>query len=162
LLGCPIFGRHGEWALVATGREQQGGGDQQDENMWSWFHGGDVNTEANLEERDFLALADAELTRMESALEQLSNADTVSFDFELKPGGIIEIVLEDGSKIIVNRHAAAQEIWVAARSGGFHFKPPAGSVTAWTGTRDGLGLADVLSRCMSEQAGMPVSLVWQA
>jgi len=130
--------------------------------MWSWFHGGDVNTEANLEERDFLALADAELTRMESALEQLSNADTVSFDFELKPGGIIEIVLEDGSKIIVNRHAAAQEIWVAARSGGFHFKPPAGSVTAWTGTRDGLGLADVLSRCMSEQAGMPVSLVWQA
>ncbi len=113
-----------------------------------------------MEERDFLALADAELARMENALEQLSNADAVSFDFELKPGGIIEIVLEDDSKIIVNRHAAAQEIWVAARSGGFHFKPPAGSASAWTGTRDGLGLAEVLSRCMTEQAGQLVSLTW--
>ncbi len=108
-----------------------------------------------MEERDFLALADAELARMEAALEQLSNAGEVDFDFELKPGGIIEIVLEDDSKIIVNRHAAAQEIWVAARSGGFHFKPP-----AWTGTRDGLGLADVLSRCMSDQAGRTVSVTW--
>lgn len=108
-----------------------------------------------MEERDFLALADAELARIESSLEQLSNAGDVDFDFELKPGGIIEIVLEDDSKIIVNRHAAAQEIWVAARSGGFHFKPP-----AWTGTRDGLGLTEVLSRCMSEQAGKQVSLRW--
>lgn len=160
MLGCPIFGWQGEWALVATGREQQGGGDQQDGEKWSWFHGGDVNTEANLEERDFLALADAELARMEAALDQLSNAGEVDFDFELKSGGIIEIELEDGSKIIVNRHAAAQEIWVAARAGGFHFKPPPGSTAAWTGTRDGFGLAEVLSRCMSEQAGMPVSLAW--
>ncbi len=113
-----------------------------------------------MEERDFLALADAELARMEGALEQLSNAGEVDFDFELKPGGIIEIVLEDDSKIIVNRHAAAQEIWVAARAGGFHFNPPVGSTTAWTGTRDSLGLAEVLSRCMSEQAGMSVSLTW--
>ncbi|MDP1527606.1 MAG: iron donor protein CyaY [Rhodocyclaceae bacterium] len=113
-----------------------------------------------MEERDFLALADAELARMEAALDQLSNAGEVDFDFELKSGGIIEIELEDGSKIIVNRHAAAQEIWVAARAGGFHFKPPPGSTAAWTGTRDGFGLAEVLSRCMSEQAGMPVSLAW--
>lgn len=108
-----------------------------------------------MEERDFLALADAELAHVEVALEQLLNAGEVDFDFELKPGGIIEIVLADDSKIIVNRHAAAQEIWVAARSGGFHFKPP-----AWTGTRDGLGLVEVLSRCMSEQAGEQVSLRW--
>lgn len=155
MLGCAVFGRQDERPLVATGGKQQRGGDQQNGNKWSRFHGGDVNTEAKLEERDFLALADAELARVEAALEQLLNDGEVDFDFELKPGGIIEIVLEDDSKIIVNRHAAAQEIWVAARAGGFHFKPP-----AWTGTRDGLSLVEVLSRCMSEQAGGQVNLRW--
>ncbi|GAB1394325.1 hypothetical protein MASR1M60_24890 [Rhodocyclaceae bacterium] len=163
MLGYPIFGRRGEWAFVATGRQQERGGDQQNGGKWSRIHDGDVNTEnmeARLEERDFLTLADAELARMESALEVLLNAGEVDFDFELKPGGIIEIVLEDGSKLIVNRHAAAQEIWVAARAGGFHFKPPVEGATAWRGTRDGLGLAEVLSRCISEQAGRAVSLTW--
>ena len=55
-------------------------------------------------------------------------------DFELKAGGIVEIEFDDGSKIIVNRHGAAREIWVAARSGGFHFRWDG---AAWRDTRDG-------------------------
>lgn len=160
MLGCCVFGREGERPPVAAGRKQQGGGNQQDREGWSHIHGGDVNTEAKLDERDFLMRADAELARLEAALEQLVNAGDVDIDFELKPGGIIEIVLENGSKIIVNRHAAAQEIWVAARTGGFHFKPAAEDAALWVGTRDGVGLTEVLSRCMSEQAGQPVSLAW--
>ena len=111
-----------------------------------------------MEEREFLALADAELERIEAALER--QQDAVDFDYELKPGGIIEIAFDDGSKIIVNRHAAAREIWVAARSGGFHFKPPAGDAGPWRGTRDELSLQTVLARCFSEQAGESVPLDW--
>lgn len=110
-----------------------------------------------MEEREFLTQADAELARLEAALEQLQNADAADFDFELKPGGIIEIAFADDSKIIVNRHAAAREIWVAARSGGFHFRFDAGR---WVGTHDGLELAAVLSRCFSEQAGVTLRLDW--
>jgi CyaY protein len=113
-----------------------------------------------VEERDFLALADAELGRIESALERVLDEGEADFDYELKPGGIIEIELEDGSKIIVNRHAAAREIWVAARSGGFHFRPPEQDGRSWTGTRDGTALAAELSRCISEQAGVTVRLDW--
>lgn len=113
-----------------------------------------------MEEREFLALADAELARLEQALDAVLERGDADFDVEMKPGGIVEIVCEDGSKIIVNRHAAAREIWVAARSGGFHFRPPETPGGAWLGTRDGAPLPGVLSRCLSEQAGATVSLAW--
>jgi len=113
-----------------------------------------------VDEREFLAAADSELARLEAALEGLQDTGGVDFDYEIKPGGIIEITFEDDSRIIVNRHAAAREIWVAARSGGFHFRPPEGTAGAWVGTRDGESLAGVLTRCFSEQAGEPVRLAW--
>ncbi|MBN9696720.1 MAG: iron donor protein CyaY [Zoogloea sp.] len=104
-----------------------------------------------MNEADFNALAEAELDRLEGLLD----ACTAEIDHEVKPGGIIEIEFENGTKIIVNRHSAAREIWLAAKSGGFHFRPEAGR---WVGTRDGADFYAVLSRCMSEQAGEPVSL----
>ena len=104
-----------------------------------------------MQERDFNLSADAMLAHIEAALDTCA----ADLDFEIKPGGVIEIEFDDGSKIIVNRHTAAREIWLAARSGGYHFKPDAGR---WVGTRDGAELLAVLSRCISEQAGVPVSL----
>ena len=104
-----------------------------------------------MNEAEFNALAELELAHLESLLEACS----IDFDYELKPGGIVELEFDNGSKIIVNRHSAASEIWLAAKSGGFHFKPEGGR---WVGTRDGADFYSVLSRCMSEQAGEPVSL----
>jgi CyaY protein len=108
-----------------------------------------------MDEREFTLAADAELLRIESALEVASESGAVEFDFETKPGGVIEIECEDGSKIIVNRHGAAREIWVAARSGGFHFRPQDGR---WVGTRDGEELMAALARTLSEQSGVSVTL----
>ena len=107
-----------------------------------------------MEEREFNALADAMLTKIEQALETC-DAD---IDFELKDGGVLEIGCESdagSSKIIINRHTAAREIWLAARSGGFHFRHDAGR---WVGTRDGETLMAAISRCLSEQTGEPVEL----
>ena len=61
-----------------------------------------------------------------------------------------EVLLHDGSKIIVNRHGVAKEIWVAARAGGFHFRWD-GAV--WRDTRDGTELMEKLSALTSQQAG---------
>lgn len=104
-----------------------------------------------MDERDFLSLADAEVARLEQRLE----ACGVDMDIETKPGGIIELVFDDDSKIIINRHAAAREIWVAARAGGFHFKPEDGQ---WVSARDGLELYGLLERCIAEQSGALASL----
>lgn len=104
-----------------------------------------------MDEREFDTVADAAMARVEQALED----SAAELDFEVMPGGVLEIELDDGSKIIVNKHRAAREIWIAARSGGFHFKYEAGR---WVGTRDGAELMQALSRCLSEQAGRPVTL----
>ena len=104
-----------------------------------------------MEESAFNALAEAELARIESALEDCG----VDLDIEPKPGGILELEFDHGTKMIINRHTAAREIWVAAKSGGFHFRPQDGQ---WVNTRDGADLWAMLSRLVGEQAGEPVQL----
>lgn len=108
-----------------------------------------------MDEARFNDLADAELARLEAALERAMDGAPVDLDYEMKPGGVLEIEFDDGSKIIVNRHSAAREIWVAARSGGFHFRPDSGR---WLGTRDGAELYAVVSRLITEQGGIAVQL----
>jgi CyaY protein len=98
---------------------------------------------------EFEAAADGMLERVERALEALE------LDFERKEGGVLEVEFDDGSKIIVNRHSAAREIWVAARSGGFHFRGDGG---AWRDTRSGEELLAALSRLVSDQLGRRVLL----
>jgi CyaY protein len=68
---------------------------------------------------------------------------------------VLEIEFADGSKLIINRHTAAREIWVAAKSGGFHFRH-AGN--RWHDTRDGTELYAALSRLVSAQSATAVIL----
>ncbi|WP_371323659.1 iron donor protein CyaY [Dechloromonas sp. ZY10] len=104
-----------------------------------------------MDDKDFSSAADAILARIDQALE----ACDADLDFELQAGGILEIEFADSSKIIVNRHAVAKEIWVAARAGGFHFRWQDGQ---WVDTRDGAELLQKLSALASQQAGEQVLL----
>ena len=104
-----------------------------------------------MDESEFKRLADDAMSAIEAGLEA-SDAD---LDFELAPGGILEIEFADGSKIIVNKHGVAREIWVAAKAGGFHFR---WSGAAWVDTRDGSELMQKLSALASQQAGEHVNL----
>ena len=104
-----------------------------------------------MDERQFEALASEALRSIERALDQSG----VDADFELKEGGVLELEFGNGSKIIVNRHGAAREIWVAARSGGFHFRWDG---AAWRDTRDGSELFAALSKLVSAQSGTGVIL----
>ncbi|MBI5330261.1 MAG: iron donor protein CyaY [Betaproteobacteria bacterium] len=100
-------------------------------------------------ESEFLALADSALARLEAALE------AADLDFEPGVGGVLEIEFAHGNPMVVNRHTAAREIWVAARSGGFHYRWDG---AAWRDTRGGEELFAALSRLCSEQAGAVVTL----
>jgi CyaY protein len=68
---------------------------------------------------------------------------------------VLEIEFSDGGKIIVNSQAAVREIWVAAKSGGYHFRGDGGR---WVNTRDGSELFTALSAWVSQQAGESVNL----
>jgi len=104
-----------------------------------------------MNETDFEALAERALARLEAAME-VSGVDA---DVERKDGGVLEIEFADGSKMIVNRHGAAREIWVAARAGGFHFRWDG---ALWRDTRGGDELFAALSGLVSAQSGQPVLL----
>jgi CyaY protein len=104
-----------------------------------------------MDDKEFNTLADATLARIDTALEA-SNADV---DCQLAAGGVLEIEFDDGSKIIVNRHGVAREIWVAARAGGFHFRWDG---VVWRDTRDNAELMEKLSMLASQQAGETIDL----
>lgn len=100
---------------------------------------------------EFESMADATLASLERALERaVPHADVLA-----KGTGLLELEFEDGSKIVINRHTAAREIWVAAKAGGFHFRR---SGDAWRDSRDGAELFEALSRLVSAQGATPVTL----
>lgn len=98
----------------------------------------------------FEVVAEEALERLEHALEGLE------LDFERKEGGVLEIEFDDGAKMIVNRHSAARELWVAARSGGFHFRWDG---SAWRDTRSGEEFFAALSALLSRELGRGVRLL---
>ena len=104
-----------------------------------------------MNDSEFITLADQALKWIEQALE----TSDVDLDCSMTSSGVLEIEFDDGGKIIVNRHAAAKEMWVAARSGGFHFRWDGQS---WRDTRSARELLAVLSDMASAQAGTEVDL----
>ena len=104
-----------------------------------------------MNENDFSDLADALLDALVRAFDESG----IDCEPELKSGGVLEIEFENGTRMIVNRHAASREIWVAAKSGGFHFRHDGGR---WIDTRNGEELYCALSRLAGEQSGMQVAL----
>jgi CyaY protein len=100
---------------------------------------------------EFESLADAVLASVERAIE----SSGIDADLQWKGAGVLEVEFEDGTKMVLNRHGAAREIWVAARSGGFHFRHDG---RTWRDTRDGTDLFPALSRLVSAQSGAAVIL----
>jgi len=90
-----------------------------------------------------------------AALETAFEAGAPDADVQVKGGGVLEVEFDNGSKMVINRHAAAREIWVAARSGGFHLRYDG---AGWRDTRGGEELFALVSRLASEQSGEPILL----
>jgi CyaY protein len=106
-------------------------------------------------ETEFLSLADSTLSAIEAALERVCNETDLDVECS-RSGNVLEIeFIDNGSKIIVNSQAPMQEMWVAAKAGGFHYRREG---EQWRNTRDGSELFGALSELASGQAGFPVSL----
>ncbi len=107
-------------------------------------------------ETEFLAVAERVLDTVESAFEAAGDESGVDVECS-RSGNVLEIeFVDNGSKIIVNTQAPMQEIWVAARAGGYHYRLDAGR---WLDTRSGSELFDALSQLASQQAGTALKLV---
>jgi CyaY protein len=106
-----------------------------------------------LSDADYRAHAMATLGAIEKRIDGWLQDDVVDIDTQ-RSGGLLELAFENGSKIVVNTQPPLQELWLAARSGGFHYRWVNGR---WADTRDGTDFIDALSSCASAQAGKALS-----
>lgn len=99
-------------------------------------------------ESEFLQHSDALFAHIEDQI------DEGGWDFDCQlSGNVLTIEAGDGTQIIVNRHTPNQELWIAAKSGGYHFAENNGR---WLATRDGSEFFAVLNQVLSAAAGEEV------
>lgn len=96
-------------------------------------------------ESEFNELTDAVFERIEQTI------DASETDIECSLNGpVMELEFDDDSKVIINRHGPNQEIWLAAKSGGFHYAMQDGR---WISKRDGSELFDKLEELVRLGSG---------
>ena len=105
-------------------------------------------------EAQFNQIVDELMYSIEESIDD-SGAD---IDYE-NTAGMLTITCEaNGSQIILSRQPALGEIWLAARSGGFHFKLDADDPQGiWKNTVSGEPLINMLSDACLEQSGEQVN-----
>jgi CyaY protein len=103
---------------------------------------------------EFMAAADRVLADIGRALDAALAAADADLDWTLHDG-ILEVECGEGGKLVINRHVPNRELWVAARSGGFHFAPRGGE---WRDTRNGTELGAALAALLRTQGGLEVTL----
>jgi CyaY protein len=106
----------------------------------------------SLTDAEYQVLTSAMLARIEATVDAWLQDDVIDIDTN-RTGGLLELEFPNGSKIVVNTQPPLHELWLAARSGGFHYKHANGR---WLDTRDGREFFEALSVCASEQAGRPL------
>jgi len=101
-------------------------------------------------EQEFRQECDSVLCAIEDALD----ATGIDVDTE-RNEAVLQIELANGTKVIVSGNTPVREIWLAAKSGGFHYRNVDGK---WLDSRSGEELFAGLSRCVSAQSGEMVIL----
>jgi CyaY protein len=112
-----------------------------------------------IDDKQFHQLGSNLLESIELALESADDALDLDLDVERQGGNVINIRFKDRSVIVVNTQPPLHEIWVAAKSGGYHYRW-AGTLAAplWLDTKTGRELLSDLSEFASAQAGHAVTI----
>ena len=105
---------------------------------------------------EYLNLAEAALLRIEQAADRINDDTDADID-AARNGGVISLAFASGSQIVINLQKPLHEIWLAARSGGFHYRFDG---QRWLDTKGAGEFFAHLSQCASEQAGQ--TLVFSA
>ena len=72
-------------------------------------------------DQEFLNQAEALLLRLEQCCDHLNDITDADIDSQ-RSGGMVTLTFTNRSQIVVNLQKPLQEVWLAARSGGYHFR----------------------------------------
>jgi len=111
-------------------------------------------TASSFTDAEYHQRASAVLAAIEHQVDRWLDQDVIDIDSH-RTGGLLELALPNGSKLIINTQPPLHELWLAAKAGGFHFRlQPDGR---WLDTRDGADFFQRLSEQASAQAGRPLA-----
>lgn len=98
---------------------------------------------------EFMDRAESVLRAIEASCDRINDESDVDIDNQ-RVGGMVTLVFRDRSQIVVNLQKPLHELWLAARSGGYHYKFDG---RQWLDTKGQGEFFASLSRYASEQAG---------
>ncbi|QWD72502.1 iron donor protein CyaY [Polynucleobacter sp. UB-Raua-W9] len=112
-----------------------------------------------IDDKQFHQLGSNLLQSIEVALEAADDELDLDLDVERQGGNVITIRFRDKSVIVVNTQPPLHEIWVAAKSGGYHYRW-SGTLAKplWLDTKTGKELLSDLTNFASVQAGQAVKI----
>jgi len=101
---------------------------------------------------EYMDRAEALLREVEASCDRINDTTDADIDSQ-RVGGMITLSFRNGSQIIVNLQKPLQEVWLAAKAGGFHYRFDG---RAWMDTKGAGEFFAALSRHASQQAGQPL------
>ncbi len=104
-----------------------------------------------ISEPEFDKIARAELVALEDALSAI-DPDDIEVSVS---DGVLRLDLRDGTRIVINSHRAARQIWMAAVASAWHFDP-AGST--WRAPKSGEELRPTLTKIVRDRIGLELAL----
>ncbi|MBA3501357.1 MAG: iron donor protein CyaY [Myxococcota bacterium] len=105
-----------------------------------------------MDDAEFDHVARDELRNLEDAFEGI-DPDEVEVSTS---DGVLRLDLRDGTRIVINSHRAARQIWMAAVASAWHFDPAGEGV--WRAPKTGEELRPTLQRLLQERIGLALSL----
>ena len=99
---------------------------------------------------EFNAAVNSTLVQVEEYIESLVDALDLDADSS-RSGNVLTLDFEDKGKIVLNSQLATHELWLAARSGGFHYKMGPGG---WENTRTGRDFSAHFVEVLGQQLGV--------
>ena len=98
---------------------------------------------------EYMDHAEALLKRIEASCDRINEETDADIDNQ-RVGGMVTLTFHNGTQIVVNLQKPLQEVWMAARAGGFHYKFDG---RRWLDTKGQGEFFAHLSRYAGEQAG---------
>lgn len=97
---------------------------------------------------EFMDRAERLLLAVEQTCDRLNEETDADLDAQ-RSGGMVTLTFANRSQIVINLQKPLHEVWMAARSGGFHYRFDG---QRWLDTKGAGEFFAHLSQCASEQA----------
>jgi CyaY protein len=145
ILGCGFLGEHKGTFLPASChyREQA-----YTHHAYNRFENRHPIILLAMTDAEYFSHAEALLQAVEANCDRINDVLDVDIDNQ-RVGGMITLTFSNRSQIIINLQKPLQEVWLATKAGGFHYK----FAGTWLSTRDNTEFFADLSRHASDQSG---------